>query len=149
MPPIFPKEPHLPLRHTLSQHQNRPNLPQHPFVRFPLHPWHPKQSSITQQFEVIHELLVTTCHRPWFYEIFLFRNLSTSYSNLSMLYICRQRRVYTRQWCDDSTRTRTFGPATAYSTSVVARPIRAANSFNGVSEVSNGKIVSLDRLVSL
>ena len=28
------KEPHLPLGHTLSQHQNRPNLLQHPFVNF-------------------------------------------------------------------------------------------------------------------
>ena len=62
---IWPKN-LLPLRHTLSQHQNRPNLLQHPFVRFPLCPWHPKQSSITPHFESINTLLVTTCHRPWF-----------------------------------------------------------------------------------
>ena len=32
------KEPHLPLHHTPSEHETRPNLVQHAFVRFPLHP---------------------------------------------------------------------------------------------------------------
>ena len=66
LPDDVAKEPHLPLRHTLPQHQNRPNLLQHPFIRFPLRPWHPEQSSITPHFESINKLLVTTCHRPWF-----------------------------------------------------------------------------------
>ena len=54
---------HLPLRHTLSRHQNRPNkiIVQHPFVRFRLHsPYPGQQSSITRQFECINTLLVTT-----------------------------------------------------------------------------------------
>ena len=38
LPDDVAKEPHLPLRHTLPQHQNRPNLLQHPFIRFPLRP---------------------------------------------------------------------------------------------------------------
>ena len=40
------KEPHL-FRHTLSQHQNKPNLVQYPFVRFPFHPWHPQQEILS------------------------------------------------------------------------------------------------------
>ena len=52
------KEPHLPLRHTLSQHQNRPNLVHHPFIVFRSTQYTLTQSSITRQFEFINTLLV-------------------------------------------------------------------------------------------
>ena len=46
---------------SLYQHQNIPNLMLYPFVRFPLRPWHPKQSSKTPHFECINTLLITSC----------------------------------------------------------------------------------------